>query len=247
MTSPQLLLPLRVPELGPSFGKLVTGTGRDEARLPLAGVRYLLVSDIIQLAGEARRLAAHNERQPALEALGSRAWLGAWEKAVSAIADRLVERIGDHLDAEARAVRMPSRLRRAVALDPSERRALSARLGSAGASLVPALEDVDKWARLAFAATARERAAMERWQEALRVAARRLEASWLALEEGVDREVDRWLAVADEVARWRRPWWPVVVVGVPVMAVVVWWGLMRGGVLPMPDWVGTLLELAGIR
>ena len=47
MSNANLLLPLRVPELGPSLGKLVSGTERPTHWIPLDTVRYRLATRII--------------------------------------------------------------------------------------------------------------------------------------------------------------------------------------------------------
>jgi hypothetical protein len=242
MTSPKLLLPLRIPELGPSFGKLVTGTGRTPGGMTLDPIRHRLVTRMIEHAGEARRLAANDERQPAVAALGRELWLAAWEEAAGAVADGLLQRINERLTGEARAVRMPRRLRRRVLLEPGERRALAARLGSSGAILIRALDDVQQQGEAALAATAMEREAVTTWQEALRTAARRLEAAWLVLEDAVEAEAARWTAVADRVAAWRKPLWPVVLVGGIALLAALWLGLTFGGYLPAPDWLVRLWQ-----
>jgi hypothetical protein len=242
MTSPKLLLPLRIPELGASFGKLITGTGRTPGGMALDAPRRQLVTRMIEHAGEARRLAANEERGPAVAALGRETWLAAWEEAVGTVADGLARRVDERLAAEARAVRMPRRLRRRVLLEPAERRALAARLGSSGAILIRALDEVQRRGTAALAATALQREAVTAWQDALKTAARRLEAAWLALEDAVDGEAARWADVADRVAAWRKPLWPVFVVGGIALLVVFWLGLTFGGYLPAPAWLVRLWE-----
>lgn len=237
MTGSKLLLPLRVPELGPYLGKLVTGRGRPPGRVPLDEFRYRLVTRVIEHAGEARRLSANEERGPAVAALGRAVWLAAWEESVGAVADAMVVRINAQLDAAARAVRMPRRLRRRVTLDDAERRALGARLGSSGAMLIPTLDLVEQRGAEALAATPLQRDAVIAWQEALKTAARRLEAAWLALEDAVEAELDRWTDVAERVARWRKPLWPVVVTGMIGLIAAAWLGLAFGGYLPAPEWL----------
>ena len=237
MTSPKLLPPLRIPALRPSFGKLITGTGRTPGGLALDATRHRLVTRMIEHAGEARRLAASEERGPAVAALGRELWLAAWDEAAGAVADGLARRIDERLGAEARAVRMPRRLLRRVLLQPGERRALAARLGTSGAILIRALDDVQRRGEAALAATAVERDAVAGWQEALKTAARRLEAAWLALEDAVDAEAGRWAGVADRVAAWRKPLLPVAVVGGIALLVVLWLGLTFGGYLPAPTWL----------
>jgi hypothetical protein len=169
-------------------------------------------------------------------------WLAAWDESVSGVAQTLVAGINARLEAEARTVRMPRRLRRRVGLDEAERRALAARLGSSGAILIPALDAVERWGEKALVATPAERDAVTAWQEALKTAARRLEAAWLALEEAVQAELARWSEVADRVAGWRKPLWPVMVLGALATLAGVWFGLMFGGYLPAPAWLLTLWE-----
>jgi hypothetical protein len=242
MTSSKLLLPLRVPELGPFLGKLVIGTGRAPGGVRLDEVRYRLVTRVIEAAGEARRLSANEERGPAVAALSRAAWLAAWDEAVGALAATLVARFNAQLEAEARAVRMPRRLRRRVALDDGERRSVAARLGSSGAILIPALDAVERCGETALAATALERDAVTAWQESLKTAARRLEAAWLALEDAVQAETARWAEVADRVAQWRKPLWPVWVFGTLGLVLAAWLGLMFGGYLPAPEWLVRLWD-----
>lgn len=231
------LLPLRVPELGPSLGKLVSGTERRSSRIPLDAVRYRLATRIIEDAGEARRLAAKGERASALAALGRESWQEAWNEAVGSVADTLATRLAEHLLAEAKAVRMGSRQQAKLGLDEGLERALAARLGAAGAGLVPALDAVDRQAARALNATALERDAVVGWQEALQLAARRMESAWLDLELAVDEEVARWLTVADDVARWRKPLWPVAVAGAMAITITVWLGLVFGGYVDPPEWL----------
>lgn len=242
MTGSKLLLPLRIPELGPFLGKLITGTGRTPGNVRLDDIRTRLVTRIIEAAGEARRLSANEERGPAVAALGREAWLAAWDEAVGALAALLVARYDAQLAAEARAVRMPRRLRRRVALDDGERRSVTARLGSSGAILIQALDAVERRGAAALAATALQRGDLTAWQESLKTAARRLEAAWLALEDAVEAEAARWSEVADRVAQWRKPLWPVWVLGVLGLVLAAWVGLMYGGYLPAPEWLVELWE-----
>ncbi len=240
MTTPKLLIPLRVPELGPSLGQLVTGTELGHLGLTLDEFRLQLVTRLMEHAGEARRLAAGNERQAAIAALKRSVWMGVWEEAVNAVAKRLTETIERRLIAEAKAVRMSARLRRRVSMTDVEQRALAARLGAAGGGLIPALVVIDEKGTVAMTATTREGDAVDEWQEALRYAARRLEAAWLALEDAVDREISHWQSVADALAAWRKTLWPVFVTGVTGAALAAWAGLMLGGVLPVPGWLQPL-------
>ena len=82
-------MPLRVPELAPSLGRLVVPRRQTEPWVPLDDIREELATRIIELAGEARGAAAREEREQVLEALGRRAWLVAWERAVRRSAERV--------------------------------------------------------------------------------------------------------------------------------------------------------------
>lgn len=246
MSNSKLLIPLRIPELGPSLGKLITGSGGAVDGMSLEPFRRQLATKIIELAGEARRLAANDERAAALATLGRDAWLAVWNETCAAVADELVDRIETHLEAEARAVRMPERRRLQLMLDAAERRALAARLGSAGADFIPVLDGLEATSAALMAATALERETLARWQAELAQAARSLEAAWLAMEMGVGEEIRRWRAVFDEVASWRKPLWPVVVVGTIALAAAVWLGLILGGVLRPPAWLAQVWSI-GLR
>ncbi|HET7040147.1 MAG TPA: hypothetical protein VFH97_09675 [Gemmatimonadales bacterium] len=236
-TAPKVLPPVRVPELGPALGKVLTGTGRAAGLLRLDRFRLHLVSRLFEASGESRRLADLGERDGAVAALDGPVWLDAWEQTTDAIAGALVERVNQRLAAEARAVRMPRRLRRRMALDPGEVRGVSSRLGAAGAVLVSALDDLHARAARLRGPGRGEPAALDEWQDALLAAARRTEAGWITLEEAIDTEIARWDAVAATVARWRRPWWPVLAVGAPALAAALWLGLVLGGYLTAPAWL----------
>jgi hypothetical protein len=108
-------------------------------------------------------------------------------------------------------------------------------LGAAGAGLVPALDALQAASDRLIDGTSR--AALDDWQESLLTAGRRLEAAWLALEEQAEQEERRWGEVEMMVSSWRRPLWPVVVVGVPALAVASWLGLVLGGYLTPPAWL----------
>ncbi len=237
MTSPQLLVPLRIPELGPSLGRLVAGPDAASPGLGLAAPRIQLVTRLLQATGEARRLAANGARGSALAAVSSPVWQSAWEDAVGAVAEQLSERINRKFELEARAVRMPARRRRALLLDTGERRALAARLGSAGGGLVAALDELDAHAARLEDATVKDKAVHADWQAAFTTAGRRLEAAWIALEELAAAEADRWDEASARVAEWRKPLWPVAAVGVPLLVAAGWLGLVLGGYVPPPWWL----------
>src|SRR5260370_4730137 len=98
---------------------------------------------------------------------------------------------------------MPIRRRRRLFLSNAERRAVAARLGTGGAPFVAALDALDGAARGARDASVLDHAAHEAWQEALRTAARPLEAAWLALAGHVAAERGRWEPELGPIAPWR--------------------------------------------
>jgi hypothetical protein len=234
------LLPLRIPELGPYLGRIVSGTGRTPGGLHLDGIRLRLATRIFESAGEARRLASREKRTAAVQAIGRDAWLVAWEEAVGSTVGLLMERVSAQLDAEARAVGLPKRRRRRMLPGNDEARAARARLGSSGTGLVQVLNQLEHVSGQAVAATGLDSGAMAAWQRALRLAGRRLEAAWLALEDEVTREAARWQQEANLVAAWRRPVLGVIVAGAAGTALAVWLGLIFGGYLAPPWWLAAL-------
>ena len=237
MNSSKVVLPIRIPEIGPALGHLVTGTISPSSTISVDQQRVQLATRAMELTGQARLLAASNDRESAIAALGRDGWLEAWEESVAAVAQHVTDRLDAQLRAEADAVNMPARVQSRIILNDAERRALAARLGSAGAKLIPALELIESRARGVLEATGPDPSGVENWQDAVLSAARQLEASWLALEVGVEAEVAKWRSVADQVARWRRPLWPVVVFGLVATAIATWVGLMWGGVLVVLTWL----------
>jgi hypothetical protein len=234
-------IPLRVPELGPSLGQLVVRRRRAALWLPLDDLREQLATAIIELAGDARGAEAREDRDSVLDALERRAWLGAWERASRGVGERVAAALDARLDFEARRVRMGRWRRRHLKVSAVERRALAGRMATCGAGFVAALDALDQAAAQVREANVLDRAALARWQEALRAAARRLEAAWLALEDAVGDEDRRWTPLLEEVRRWRPPLWRLFALWVPVAALLVWLGLLWGGYLPAPAWLADRL------
>src|SRR5437016_4222164 len=139
-------------------------------------------------------------------------------------------------------VRPPSpRHDRRRLLTGPEKRAIAARLAAGGEPLVAALDALDAVATRVREASVLDKAAHAEWQEALRTAARRLEAAWLALETQVADEHRRWADEIDAVARWRPSLWPLVALWTPLGVALVWLGLVLGGYLPAPAWLAARL------
>ncbi len=231
---------LRIPELGPSLGKLISGTNRVPGGIALDDIRVQLVSRVLDAAGEARRLNASHERAAAIETVGPSLWHEAWQAAVTSTADRLVQRSDAYLTAEARAAGVPRRRRRQFLLNDSERHMLQRRLGASGAPLVQALDVMEMKALEALAPRGAERGALDAWEDALRLVARRLEAAWLGLEDALEAEVLRRRAIGDEIAANKRSLWPVFVFGTIGVIVAGWLGLVLGGYIDSPQWFSEL-------
>ena len=223
------------------LGKLVTGTGREPGGLSLTAIRYQLVTRMLETAGEARRLGANEERSAAIFAVSPVLWMTAWEETVQSVAGLVLERVTTEINREADRVRMPQQLRARFLPSPSERRALAARLGSAGTGLVPVLDELERRGGQALSATALERDSIDGWHEALRMAGRRLEEAWLLLEDRVETEIGRWAPTIQQVHRWRKSLTPVLIVGTVLLALAVWLGLAMGGFISAPAALRPLL------
>ncbi len=241
----KLMMPLRVPELAPSLGRIIVPRRLLDPWVPLDDIREELATRVLELGGEGRSSAARESdgdtRARVLEVTGRRAWAAAWDHAVR----RAGARVADALDAEitrtGRQVRLPRlRLRRHL-LSTAEKRAIVARLGTGGGPFVAALDELEAAAARAGDASVLEKDAHATWQEALRTVARRLEAAWLALEAEVDAERERWNSELEALAAWRPALWPIFVVWIPLAALLVWLGLILGGYAPAPAWLASRL------
>jgi len=240
-TALKIPIPLRVPELGPSLGRLLVPQRLADPWVPLDDVREELVTSVLELAGAARAAAARDRRDEVLESLSRRAWLTAWEKAVHRLADRVNAALDEAITTAAARVRMPRGAARRRLLSAGERRAVAARLASGAERFVAALDALDIAAARVRDASVLEADIHRDWQEALSGAGRRLEAAWLALEDQVAKEYGRWTPELEAITRWRPSLWPVIVVWLPLSAVVIWLGLVLGGYVPAPLWLATRL------
>ncbi len=237
MMTPAARTPLVIPELGPSLGRLVSppppAPGTPPHWISLDDIRVTLVSQLFELAGDARRWAQEGDRELALATLNSTAWDTAWGSAVESVAERATATVSDRLLAAARESRLPRRHARMLPLDAAEVRAFAARLDVGGGELRQALASLDRLAPAARSERA-PAAAVQEWQDALGTAARRLEAAWLALEDALAREWREWNAEIEEVRAWRRPLWPLVLIGLLLFGTAGYCGLVLGGYLPVP-------------
>jgi hypothetical protein len=233
----KLLMPLRVPELAPSLGRIIVPRRLLDPWVPLDDIREELATRVLELGGEGRVV----ERARTLEVTGRRAWAAAWDHALQ----RAAARVADALDAEiartAQQVRLPRRRLRRHLLTNAEKRAIVARLGTGGGPFVAALDELEAAAARAADASVLEKDTHAAWQDALRTVARRLEAAWLALEAEVEAERERWTPEIDALSAWRPTLWPIFVVWIPLGALLVWLGLILGGYVPAPAWLAAQL------
>jgi hypothetical protein len=234
-------MPLRVPELASPLGRLVVPRRLTPPWVPLDDVREQLATQIIELAGAGRRAAMQEDRAGVLAATERRVWHAAWEQAVRLAAERVAAALDAAIEQGAWSVRMPRRRRQRLRLAAAERRAIAARLAAGGDGFADALQRLDAAAAAVRNASVLDRAAHAAWQEALRAAARRLEAAWLALEDAVAAERDRWAPELAAIDAWRPSLWPVFVLWIPFAAAVVWLGLVIGGYAPAPPWLAQRL------
>jgi hypothetical protein len=234
-------MPLRVPELAPSLGRVIVARHRDALWVPLDDIREELATAVLELAGEGRGAAAREDREQVLEVTGRRAWAAAWDRAVRRAAARVADALEVEIARTARQVRLPRRRLRRHLLASAEKRAIAARLGTGGAPFVAALDELDAAAVRVQGATVLDKDAHADWQEALRTAARRIEAAWLALEAEVEEERRRWSPEIETLARWRPALWPLAALWAPVAAALIWLGLVLGGYLPAPAWLASRL------
>jgi hypothetical protein len=237
-------MPLEVPELGPSLGRLIVpkpGANLAAHWISLEDIRITLVSQLFELAGDARRWAREGDRELALATLNAAAWDTAWGTAVESVAERAAATISDRLLAAARESRLPARHARHLPLDAAEVRAFASRLDAGSQPLRESLVLLDQLAPAARSERAPLAAVLD-WQAALTATARRLEAAWLALEETLREEWHKWGAEVEEVRAWRRPLWPLLLVAAAVLAVAGYTGLVLGGYLPVPGPLAPVAE-----
>ena len=242
MSAPlRIPMPLRVPELASPLGRLIVPRRLTEPWVPLDDAREELATRIIELAGAGRLAAQREDRDAVLAATAAGVWRAAWEHAVRRVAERLAQALDSEIEWAAQRVRMPRRQWQRRLLSPGERRAIAARLAAGGEGFAASLRELEDAAGAARQASVLERDTHAAWQEALRSAARRLEAAWLALEAAASAERERWAPEIADVARWRPPLWPVFALWIPFAAALAWLGLVVGGYLPAPAWLAQRL------
>ena len=235
-----------IPELGPSLGRLVDPPvdhpNRGSLDLFLEDIRLELVTGIFELAGAARSFAASGDRQGAVSSFSRVAWLGLWERAVAASAERLAQVVNARLEEAAVESRLPPKQLDAFRLRPQDVRAIASRLGSGGASFVAALDALEQTVPRAAAAGSRGRAGQEEWEGALATAARRLEGGWMALVTSAGLEQDRWKAEIERARAWHRPTLILWLISAAVLTAATYLGLVLGGYLPVPTGLRSLAQ-----
>ncbi|HMA44883.1 MAG TPA: hypothetical protein VKO86_12730, partial [Gemmatimonadales bacterium] len=209
--------------------------------VPLDDVREALATRVMECAGAARRDAADAAPARALRQLDRDAWSDAWNEAVRRAAERVAHGLDAALALEARRVRMPAHRSRQLPLSPAERRAIAARLASGAEGFEAALGEVARATDALHRDWPGDAETIAEWRAAQELAARRLEAAWLALEALVGQERTRWTPELDGIRAWRPSLAPVFAVWLPLAAVIVWLALVMGGYLSAPAWLAAAL------
>jgi hypothetical protein len=232
---------LRVPELAPALGRLIVPSRLAEPWVPLDDVREGLATRVLECAGAARRDIADGAPARALKQLERGPWSAAWEEAVRRSAERVAEALDERITTAGRSVRMPRRRLRGLLLSGAERRAIAARLASGGDGFGAALDIVARATDLLHRTWPGDPETLHEWREGQLLAARRLEAAWLALEAQVEEERARWEPDLATIRSWRPALWPLFAVWFPLAVAALWLGLVLGGYLPAPAWLATRL------
>jgi len=232
---------LVVPEVGPALGRLIVPRRLTEPWVPLDDLREGLATRVMESAGAARRDAADGAPARALTQLDRAAWSGAWEEAVRRSAERVAAALDSEIVLAARRVRMPRRRHVGLMLSAAERRALASRLASGGDGFEQALDVLGRTTAALRQVWPGDPEMRREWQEGQLLAARRLEAAWLALEAQVERERTRWAPELQALLSWRPALWPVFAIWAPLAALAIWLGLVVGGYLPAPVWLAERL------
>jgi hypothetical protein len=151
------------------------------------------------------------------------AWSAAWDRAVTAVRDRLLAAATEDLEAAARRSRYPRRALLLLLPDASAADRLLNRLLAEGMAL-------ERLAGTAIdAGGIRKRGAA-------------IEAAWEAVVQSAGVERARWRGVATRVVAWKRPWTPLLIAGgvlITLAGVIAAW---IGGLLPAPRFVQPAID-----
>jgi hypothetical protein len=162
---------------------------------------------------------------------------------VDAASERVAGRIEAMLRSAAAESRLPGRRLRRILLTGEEKRGIAVRLGSGGALLVDALDQMESTVRK----TARGGEHGETWRTELARVARQLESAWVALEAAAAREEAAWREDAADVRAWRRKLWPLWLISLAVVLLLGWTALVLGGFLDAPGWFRPVADWWWIR
>lgn len=173
---------------------------------------------------EATRLAlvdrlVHAHHQGRLDA---REWLAAWQEAVEEVVTAVMAEGREALLRAATASRYPTKRLTPLLPDAADAEELRQRLLAEGVAL--------------------ERMAEVQEPGALRWRGASLESGWDAAVRVAMLERQRWRTVASEVAAWRRPWRPLLVVASLLLLVATLLAAMLGGVIAAPRWFTPVTE-----
>jgi hypothetical protein len=150
-------------------------------------------------------------------------WVTAWRATAEALADRVFEEASADLRRAAIRSRYPAGHLAGLLPDDTARDVLVERLAAEAMEL-------ERMASFpADPATTRARGAA-------------LEAAWDAAVGVVRAERRRWLALAQEVDGWRRPWRPLAVVGSVLVVLALVAAAWIGGWLPAPAWFRPVVD-----
>ncbi|MEO8031783.1 MAG: hypothetical protein ABI765_13110 [Gemmatimonadota bacterium] len=221
---------LALPELGPYLGRLAAAPrARPAAWLAVDDLRLALATRLFKLAGSARMAG-----DAAPDVLTAARWSEAWQETVKSVAARMVTMVEGQLRQAAAASRLPKqRLERSL-MTEADRRALTARLGEGGASLLTALEELERIRGLLSASPAAASVLGAEWLEAVAAAARRQESAWRDLEEALAREAPLWSGEIATIRHWVRPSWPFWLMTAALYLLAIWVGLVLGGYVAAP-------------
>lgn len=220
---------MTLPELGPLLGRLIEVPAEltpADAALDVARVQML--TTLFQHAAAARALLARGDTSAARAVLGRPAWLEVWERAVSDASSAITAEITQRLRDAATTSRLPARRLAALLPGPEDRRVLAARLSAAGIGLEAAVFQLDD--------------ASTPWTDALRRTAGELEAAWEQLGVTAHRELSTWDQRSAEIRQWKRPWTPLVMIGLLLLGFTTWLGLVLGGYLSAPGWLRPIAQ-----